>query len=220
MCNGVEKRYGRNVHALKGVDLQVSTAGRCSACSGLTARARARSSSACSLSSARPHADRHAAGQPHRAQGRRSHASATCPSTRGSPSTSPGRQVVGVLRSRWRRCRATCCKKAHGRTDRPGRCTRTTRTERSAGTPRACSSASAWRRRWSTTRTWSSSMSRPTASTPSADATSARCSRQIRERGKTVFVNSHLLSELEAICDRVAILVSGQGRPAGQASTT
>ena len=40
--------------------------------------------------------------------------------------------------------------------------------------------------------------------------------KQIRDRGKTVFINSHLLSELEAICDRVAILVSGtvaqQGR--------
>ena len=33
---------------------------------------------------------------------------------------------------------------------------------------------------------------------------------QIRERGKTVFVNSHLLSELEVICDRVAILVKGK----------
>ena len=31
----------------------------------------------------------------------------------------------------------------------------------------------------------------------------------IRERGKTVFINSHLLSELEMICDRVAILVQG-----------
>lgn len=34
--------------------------------------------------------------------------------------------------------------------------------------------------------------------------------KQIRDRGKTVFINSHLLSELEAICDRVAILVKGQ----------
>ena len=31
----------------------------------------------------------------------------------------------------------------------------------------------------------------------------------IKKRGKTVFVNSHLLSELEMICDRVAILVGG-----------
>ena len=33
---------------------------------------------------------------------------------------------------------------------------------------------------------------------------------QLRGRGKTIFVNSHALSELETICNRVAILVSGQ----------
>jgi ABC-2 type transport system ATP-binding protein len=32
----------------------------------------------------------------------------------------------------------------------------------------------------------------------------------LRQQGKTVFVNSHLLSELEMICDRVAILVQGR----------
>ena len=33
---------------------------------------------------------------------------------------------------------------------------------------------------------------------------------RLRDEGKTVFVNSHLLSELEMICDRVAILVKGR----------
>jgi ABC-2 type transport system ATP-binding protein len=33
---------------------------------------------------------------------------------------------------------------------------------------------------------------------------------EIKSRGKTVFLNSHLLSELEMVCDRVAILVQGQ----------
>jgi len=33
---------------------------------------------------------------------------------------------------------------------------------------------------------------------------------QLRSQGKTVFINSHLLSELEAICNRVAILVGGK----------
>lgn len=33
---------------------------------------------------------------------------------------------------------------------------------------------------------------------------------RVRRQGKTVFVNSHLLSELEVICDRVAILVKGR----------
>jgi ABC-2 type transport system ATP-binding protein len=32
---------------------------------------------------------------------------------------------------------------------------------------------------------------------------------KLRDRGKTVFLNSHLLSELEMVCDRVAILVQG-----------
>jgi ABC-2 type transport system ATP-binding protein len=32
----------------------------------------------------------------------------------------------------------------------------------------------------------------------------------LRQRGKTVFINSHLLSELELICDRVTMLVRGQ----------
>jgi ABC-2 type transport system ATP-binding protein len=33
---------------------------------------------------------------------------------------------------------------------------------------------------------------------------------RIKDRGTTVFLNSHLLSELELICDRVAILVQGK----------
>ncbi len=33
--------------------------------------------------------------------------------------------------------------------------------------------------------------------------------QRLKERGKTVFLNSHLLSELEMVCDRVAILVQG-----------
>lgn len=33
---------------------------------------------------------------------------------------------------------------------------------------------------------------------------------RLRDAGKTVFINSHLLSELELICDRVAILLNGQ----------
>jgi ABC-2 type transport system ATP-binding protein len=33
---------------------------------------------------------------------------------------------------------------------------------------------------------------------------------QMREQGRTVFLNSHLLSELEMVCDRVAIMVQGR----------
>ncbi len=38
---------------------------------------------------------------------------------------------------------------------------------------------------------------------------------RIKEDGKTVFINSHLLSELEMVCDRVAILVQGTVRSQG-----
>ena len=34
--------------------------------------------------------------------------------------------------------------------------------------------------------------------------------QQLRDEGRTVFLNSHLLSELEMVCDRVAILVQGK----------
>lgn len=33
---------------------------------------------------------------------------------------------------------------------------------------------------------------------------------RLKDQGKTVFLNSHLLSELEMVCDRVAILVQGE----------
>ncbi len=50
--------------------------------------------------------------------------------------------------------------------------------------------------------------------TDGVDPSGRRDIRQVllslRERGKTVFINSHLLSELETVCDRVAILVGGK----------
>jgi ABC-2 type transport system ATP-binding protein len=36
-----------------------------------------------------------------------------------------------------------------------------------------------------------------------------------RAAGKTVFFSSHILSDVEAICDRVAILVGGELRECG-----
>jgi len=36
------------------------------------------------------------------------------------------------------------------------------------------------------------------------------CVHEARERGQTVFLSSHILSEVEALCDRVAILRSGR----------
>jgi ABC-2 type transport system ATP-binding protein len=39
--------------------------------------------------------------------------------------------------------------------------------------------------------------------------------RKLKEQGKTIFINSHLLQEIELICDRVAILVRGEVRRVG-----
>ena len=36
------------------------------------------------------------------------------------------------------------------------------------------------------------------------------CVQEARERGQTVFLSSHILSEVEALCDRVAILRAGR----------
>jgi ABC-2 type transport system ATP-binding protein len=36
------------------------------------------------------------------------------------------------------------------------------------------------------------------------------CIHEARERGQTVFLSSHILSEVEALCDRVGILRAGQ----------
>ena len=47
---------------------------------------------------------------------------------------------------------------------------------------------------------------------------------RMRERGTAIFLNSHLLSELETVCDRVAIMLDGtvrrQGTPAELAGST
>ena len=39
--------------------------------------------------------------------------------------------------------------------------------------------------------------------------------RKLKDQGKTIFINSHLLQEIELICDRVAILVKGEVRRVG-----
>jgi len=39
--------------------------------------------------------------------------------------------------------------------------------------------------------------------------------QQLKSEGKTIFINSHLLQEIELVCDRVAILVHGQLRREG-----
>ena len=37
--------------------------------------------------------------------------------------------------------------------------------------------------------------------------------QRLKSEGKTIFINSHLLQEIELVCDRVGILVQGELRP-------
>ena len=61
-----------------------------------------------------------------------------------------------------------------------------------------------------------SSTSRRPRSTRSAGPTSARSSARARDAGTTVFLNSHLLTEVERVCDRVAIVDHGRVLASGR----
>src|SRR2546430_1191802 len=100
--------------------------------------------------------------------------------------------------------------------------------------PRASSSAPAWRRLWSGRRPPPSPTSPPARAGPAArgpaadrptsalDPVGRRTVRELleelRRRGTSVLLNSHLLSEIELVCDRVAIMLRGglvaEGSPA------
>ena len=55
-----------------------------------------------------------------------------------------------------------------------------------------------------------SSTSRPAASTRSCSASSSRSCREVRAAGRTVFLSSHNLPEVERSCDRVGIIREGR----------
>ena len=57
---------------------------------------------------------------------------------------------------------------------------------------------------------WCSWTSPPRALDPVGPADVRDLLRRLRARGMAVFLNSHLLSEVEMVCDRVAILVRGE----------
>jgi polyether ionophore transport system ATP-binding protein len=45
---------------------------------------------------------------------------------------------------------------------------------------------------------------------PLMEAVFRECAREAKERGQTIFLSSHILSEVEAVCDRVGILKTGR----------
>ena len=80
----------------------------------------------------------------------------------------------------------------------------------SARCRRACSSGSGSRRRWSAARGCCCSTSRRARSTRPGGGPCGGCSRTCARDGVAVLLNSHLLSEVELVCDHVAIIARGE----------
>ena len=80
----------------------------------------------------------------------------------------------------------------------------------SAASPSACASVSAWPPPSSATRTRSSSTSPPTGSTPKGMQWIRQLLTYLAGQGRTVFVSSHLLSEMALMADHVVVI--GKGR--------
>ena len=82
---------------------------------------------------------------------------------------------------------------------------------------RACSSGSASPRRWSAAAAAAPRRAHECAR-PGRPPHRAELLEELRGRGISVLLNSHLLSEIELVCDRVAILLHGrlvtEGSPA------
>ena len=79
----------------------------------------------------------------------------------------------------------------------------------------ACASASAWPTRWSRSRRSSSSTSRRPRSTRPAWSRCSSCAAARAESGLAVLLSSHLLNQVQQVCDRVGIFVERQARRPG-----
>ncbi len=92
---------------------------------------------------------------------------------------------------------------------------RIARTTRSAASPRGCSNDSGSASRCSATRSSSCSTNRRRRSIRSGRVEVREIVRAARDRGATVILNSHLLTEVEQVCDRVIIVNRGRIVAAG-----
>ena len=79
-----------------------------------------------------------------------------------------------------------------------------------AGSRSAWASGSASPPRCSATRRSSCSTSRSTGSTPRASAGCAAFARQLADEGRTVFISSHLMSEMALMADHLIVIGRGQ----------
>ena len=96
---------------------------------------------------------------------------------------------------------------------RAARARRPDRRRRQGGRQRtraACASASAWPTCWSRTRRSSSSTSRRPRSTRPASVEVLELVRELARDGAAVLLASHLLHQVQQVCDRVGIFVSGK----------
>jgi len=66
----------------------------------------------------------------------------------------------------------------------------------------------------------SRALDEPTAGLdPLMESTFRDCLAEVRAEGRTVLLSSHILSEVEAVCDRVTIIRGGSANPTEDATS-
>ncbi len=142
-------------------------------------------------------------------------ASATSPSTRPGTSSSPAarrsgssRKLADVPRAERRAALRPSCSSWSGSPTRP--------TGRSGSTPRACSSGSGSRRRWSADPAFVVLDEPMSGLDPIGRKEMRDLILELKRRGKTVFFSTHILPDVETLCDRVGVILDGRLRDVGR----